>query len=474
MKKFKSIEQRNVSKQLLRTIATNISVFLVFIIILGVFISLILNYLFFSRTKAEVENSSLNIGRYIQSTDDNLRSPYSVPKEVKIGARIYFFVYEDINERPAAITENIITLFNTNYSHIGAGMLTTTDSNDYIHSFNETVQDMINIRNDALENEIFNIDQSNIGKHYIENIEINGSQNSFLSFVVKIDHLLNKNAGDADYVKVCMMISGELQSQAQIIKTFIYSSVIMIIIAAVASFYLAQRSVKGFMKSLELQKQFVNDASHELKTPLTIVQSNLENILARSNATVYDVSEEIASALKEVNRLNTLTEDLLSLARTDSGKIEYTYEQASIKNIFDEVTSAFSDLAIIHNKEFVANCADFDAKIDKTKIKQLLIIILDNAFKYTNKNDKISLDIIFENTEVIITLKDTGIGISDYTQKHIFERFYREEKARNRETGGNGLGLSIAKTIVDAHKGKITVDHNEPKGTVVSIRLPKN
>lgn len=474
MKRFKSVEQKNVNKQLIKTIVTNISVFLIFIIVLGAFIGFILNFLFLNRIKSEVKEGSLNIGKYIENTNDNIRSPYSVPKEVKIGARIYFFVYEDINKKPVAITENIITLFNTNYSHIGAGMLTTTDSQDYINSSNETVQDMIEIRNDALTNVIFEIDKDNIGVHYIEKIEINDSKNDFLSFVVKIDHRLNSNAGDAEYIKVCMMISGELQSQAQIINTFIYSAVIMIIIAAIASFFLAQRSVRGFMKSLEKQKQFVNDASHELKTPLSIVQSNLENILARSEATVYDVSEEIASALKEVNRLNTLTEDLLSLARSDSDRIEYTYEHASVKYIFEEVTSAFSDLALMQNKEFVANCMDFEAKIDKTKIKQLLIIILDNAFKYTNENDKICLNITCENSEVIIVLKDTGIGISETTKKHIFERFYREEKARNRTTGGNGLGLSIAKTIVDAHKGKITVDHYIPKGTIVSITLPKN
>lgn len=474
MKKFKSSEERNVNKQLIKTIITNISVFLAFIIILGVFVGLILNYAFLNRIKTEVEDGALNIGKYIETTDDNIRSPYSVPKEVKIGARIYFFIYEDIYGKPVAITENIISLFNTNYSHIGAGMLTTTDSSDYLNSSNETIQDMIEIRNDALNNVIFKIDRSNIGNHYIENIEINDSTNDFLSFIVKIDHRLNPNAGDAKYVKVSMMISGEIQSQRQIISTFIYSAIMMIIIAAIASFFLARRSVRGFISSLEKQKQFVNDASHELKTPLSIVQSNLENILARSEATVYDVSEEIASALKEVNRLNTLTEDLLSLARTDADKVEYTYEHASIKDIFIEVTSAFSDLAMMQNKEFIANCMTFEMKIDKTKVKQLLIIILDNAFKYTNEGDKIFLDIIYENNEVIITLKDTGIGISPYTKIHIFERFYREEKARNRATGGNGLGLSIAKTIVDAHKGKITVDHYEPKGTIVSIILPKN
>lgn len=474
MKRIRSVEQKNVNRQLIRTIGTNISVFLIFIVVLGVFIGFILNFLFLKRIKSEVQEGSINIGRNIVANSDNNRSPYSLPREVKIGSRIYFFVYEDLDSQPVAITENIITLFNTNYSNVGAGMLITTNTSDYVSSSNETIQSMNDIRNNALKSDIFKIDSMKIGSHYIENIEINNATNNFLSFVIKIDHKLNPNAGDANYVKVCMMVSGELQSQAQIINTFIYSAVIMIIIAAIASFFLAQRSVRGLMNSLEQQKQFVNDASHELKTPLAIVQSNLENILARSDASVYDVSEEIASALKEVNRLNTLTEDLLSLARTDADKIEYTYENASIKDIFDEVTSAFADLSMMQNKEFYAECMGFEAKIDKTKIKQLLIIILDNAFKYTNEHDKISLDISCDNSEVIITLVDTGIGISDYTKKHIFERFYREEKARNRATGGNGLGLSIAKTIVDTHKGKITVDHNEPKGTIVSISLPKN
>ena len=103
-----------------------------------------------------------------------------------------------------------------------------------------------------------------------------------------------------------------------------------------------------------------------------------------------------------------------------------------------------------------------------------MIILLDNALKYTNENDSIIVTLKSGMFDAIIEVADTGIGISEETKAKIFERFYREDKARSRQTGGNGLGLSIAKTIVSDMKGKITVDHNVPKGTKFIITLPKS
>ena len=114
-----------------------------------------------------------------------------------------------------------------------------------------------------------------------------------------------------------------------------------------------------------------------------------------------------------------------------------------------------------------------DLEIDVNKIQQLLIILLDNALKYTESGDTIEIASFIKDGKCNIEVRDTGIGISDKGLKEIFNRFYREDAARNRETGGSGLGLSIADTIVKAHNGNIKASHNIPKGTIFTIRLPK-
>ena len=114
-----------------------------------------------------------------------------------------------------------------------------------------------------------------------------------------------------------------------------------------------------------------------------------------------------------------------------------------------------------------------EINIDTNRIYQLMIILLDNAIKYTEKKDSIEIKTYSKDNKCIIEVKDTGIGVSDEGLKRIFERFYREDKARSRETGGSGLGLSIASFIVNAHGGIIKASHNTPKGTIFTIKLPK-
>lgn len=120
------------------------------------------------------------------------------------------------------------------------------------------------------------------------------------------------------------------------------------------------------------------------------------------------------------------------------------------------------ELNLNYNKEI---------NIDKNKISELMIILLDNAIKYTEENDTITISTYSKDGKCNIEVADTGIGISDEGLKRVFDRFYREDKARNRETGGTGLGLSIAHTIVTRHKGSIKAMHNSPKGTVFLVRI---
>ena len=141
--------------------------------------------------------------------------------------------------------------------------------------------------------------------------------------------------------------------------------------------------------------------------------------------------------------------------------------------LLNEIIEPFIEIAGFEERVLSYEGEDVEAIVDKDKIRELMIILLDNALKYTNINDTINVTLKNGLFDAIIEVSDTGIGISEETKEKIFERFYREDKARSRGTGGNGLGLSIAKTIVTDLKGKISVDHNEPKGTKFLIVIPK-
>ena len=169
---------------------------------------------------------------------------------------------------------------------------------------------------------------------------------------------------------------------------------------------------------------------------------------------------------------NKLT-DLLALARSDQNRSTYHLTKENLNILLSEIIEPFIEIAGFENRELIYEGEDVDAIVDKDKIRELMIILLDNGLKYTNENDIIKVTLRNGLFDAVIEVADTGIGITEETKEKIFERFYREDKARSRSTGGNGLGLSIAKTIVTDLKGKITVDHNDPKGTKFIITIPR-
>ena len=160
------------------------------------------------------------------------------------------------------------------------------------------------------------------------------------------------------------------------------------------------------------------------------------------------------------------------LARADSNKLELEKGIFNLDSLIKEVAEPYIEIAKMQHKNITIDLSSGkDLKADKNKITEVLIIILDNAIKYTNENDNINIFTYNKEGKTFIEIADTGIGISKDAMKHIFERFYREDKARSRQTGGNGLGLAIAQTIIQAHNGSIKLVHNEPKGTKVVIKL---
>ena len=275
------------------------------------------------------------------------------------------------------------------------------------------------------------------------------------------------------YAKIYMNIDGEVHSRNEIIKVYIICVIAMAILSGVASYILSRQTLKPVVENLKKQLEFVSDASHELRTPLAIVQSKIENILTESDKTVYEVSEDLAISLKEISRLNHLATDLLTLARSDNNIVQLDTTEFDLDKLIYYCLEPFIEVSLLQNKKINYERKSVIINADRNKIYQLFIILLNNALSYTNENDEITIKVTQASSDINIEFSDTGIGISDHTKEHIFERFYREDKARNRATGGNGLGLSIARTIVLQHHGKISVDHNKPKGTKFLILLPR-
>lgn len=306
-------------------------------------------------------------------------------------------------------------------------------------------------------------------------IEISG--HTYMSFLSKKWYKATDKDKGIDvivcYVKIYMNIDGEIAAKKELNAALVVCILLLLILGTLPSYLITRKNTAPLHEFIEKQITFVSDASHELRTPLAIVQSKLENVLTNPNQKVYEVSEDLAVSLKEISRLNKLTTDLLALARSDQKKLIYNLTKENMNILLGEIVEPFIEIAEFENRVLIYSGEDVEAVVDKDKIRELMIILLDNALKYTNENEEISVTLKNGLFDAIIEVKDNGIGITEETKEKIFERFYRGDKARNRSTGGNGLGLSIAKTIVTDLKGKITVDHNDPKGTKFTIVLPK-
>lgn len=242
------------------------------------------------------------------------------------------------------------------------------------------------------------------------------------------------------------------------------------ILSILASLYLARVSVKPLMESIQKQKSFVENASHELRTPLAVLQNRLETLFRKPEATIMESSESIASSLEEVRNMRFLTTNLLNLARRDDG---IKPELAEVEpDFFNTTFTNFEMIASENNRVFrFENRIHRTIITDKLLLKQLMTILFDNAVKYTEEEGDIYFEISTTERNLYLTVADNGIGISAVDKKKIFDRFYRVDKARTRQKGGFGLGLSLAKQIADALKGSIGVKDNKPNGTIFEVKI---
>ncbi|EJT6614351.1 HAMP domain-containing histidine kinase [Clostridium perfringens] len=219
-----------------------------------------------------------------------------------------------------------------------------------------------------------------------------------------------------------------------------------------------------------IRKRLTGDISHELKTPLTNIQSHLEAMIDG----IWEPTEErLLSVKEEAERLSSLVSDMQKLNKYDESSIKLKKDNVNISDIICFVIFQFSNLAKSKNIKIEYEKKNINLYCDKDKITQALVNILSNAIRYSNEGSTIFIEEKLKDNKVIISIEDQGIGISEEDLKYVFERFYRADKSRTRATGGTGIGLTIVKSIVSSHGGEVKLESKLGEGSKFTIILPK-
>lgn len=265
--------------------------------------------------------------------------------------------------------------------------------------------------------------------------------------------------------------SMEISTLAGLIKISLLVGLGSLLAFLVISLYLANWALRPAARAWEQQKQFVADASHELKTPLTVILANAGIVLSHPDDTVQKQAKWIEYIQAEAARMSSLVESLLFLARSDDMKDQAVMSRVNLSDIVWQVVLPFEPVIFEQNKNLQTEIEpDLCINGDEGKLPQLVRILLDNACKYADDQGIIAVRLErSKEHKVQLTVSNTGAIIPASDLENIFERFYRVEKSRTREQGGYGLGLSIAHRIAEIHKAKISVISSPESGTEFSV-----
>lgn len=233
----------------------------------------------------------------------------------------------------------------------------------------------------------------------------------------------------------------------------------IIILGTIGSYFLSKKTLKPIEENLELQMEFISNASHELKTPITIISMENEVLLKQKKHTEDELVDQIKSNLEEVQNLSKLVNILLELARNN----KITLEKVKVFDVANNSINKLSSLAKKKNITILNNITNLEINANKDILEEVMVIIIDNAIKYSDKNTTIK--VYSKNNKIFI--EDEGIGIKEEDIKYIFDRFYRGDKSHSSE--GYGLGLSLAKHLTEKMNMKITAYNNHDKGSTFII-----
>lgn len=369
-------------------------------------------------------------------------------------------------------SEHLRTIHNMTKNNISYVVLDTEKSVNINSSYIELDYDLLmDIRKDAM-NEVEGSDRiiTDLNRtFYFETVNTEGINYRICTTYYSTD--MQKN--NVRTIQTIKTLRNEKDVLNRLGFTLIATIIIGTSLSLIGGYILAGRSLIPIIKSWKRQQEFVSDASHELRTPLAVVQTNLEVIKGSANETVKSQSYWLKNAYDETLRMNKIIQDLLFLARVDSGQKILDKQEVDLTFLLQDVSEKLIPLAANKQLQIITN-VDENLVIqgDSNKIRQLMVILIDNSIKYSTPNKIIKVTGRSNKNGVVIEVIDQGIGIKPADITRVFDRFYRSDKMRSREQGGTGLGLSIAKWITDIHKGRIEIESKVQEGTKVIVYLP--
>jgi two-component system, OmpR family, sensor histidine kinase CiaH len=243
-----------------------------------------------------------------------------------------------------------------------------------------------------------------------------------------------------------------------------------LVLAGMGGWWLAGKSLRPVRIAFNRQHAFVSDASHELRTPLAVIRANAEFLQQEQPENV-----EARDIVSETDRLSSLVDALLAVARDDDRSAKALHMQVDLADVVEATVASFRTVTSDHELELsYATPDELIVMGDRDQVRQVLVILLDNAVRYTPAGGRIHVQAREDGKEAVLTVHDTGIGIPEEALPRVFERFYRADDARNRQSGGVGLGLAIARELVTRHSGRISVTSTEGAGSTFTVRLPRD
>lgn len=263
-------------------------------------------------------------------------------------------------------------------------------------------------------------------------------------------------------------------ARKRLITNLIILNTSIFVVAGLAGYFLAGKTLKPIDRMVDEQNRFIGDASHELRTPLTSLRTEMEVGLMDHSLSIKDARSLIASNLEEVISLQRLTDDLLELAQFETTSRNGKFTSFHLNEAIQEGVNIILPLAKKRSIEVHTTLAEIEYLGIRDKIKELVIILLDNGVKYSNPDASIHVSLEQRDRWVFLSIKDEGVGIAKKELDFIFDRFYRVDDSRSNDgVRGHGLGLSIAKQIVEQHEGEIEVKSKEGHGSTFVVKLPR-
>jgi signal transduction histidine kinase len=240
-----------------------------------------------------------------------------------------------------------------------------------------------------------------------------------------------------------------------------------VVVATIGGWFLAGKALTPVQEAFERQNVFVADASHELRTPLAVIRANAEFLQEGDPA-----SEEASEIVSETDRLSSLVDSLLAVARGDTNGA-VAYDELDLGAVVEGSAASMRSLATERGITLdISATPELRIRGSREQLRQLVVILVDNALRYTGSGGHVEVDVTGRDGSAVVAVTDTGIGIPPEALGQVFERFYRADEARNRDSGGAGLGLAIAQKLVDEHGGSIAAESAPGEGSTFTVTLP--